>query len=158
MKLRVFDKRDYDLLIGWIDSEKLNYQWSGPNFHFPLDSVQIHEHCSKAEVFPFIFSVSGQNAGYIELVKVSESHFRVCRVFISAIFRGQSISKLMLGQLIELARTKYNASLLSLAVFEQNKVAKSCYESLGFKVTSYEKGTRSFEGETWDLLLMEKRL
>ncbi len=32
MKLRVFDKADYDTLIHWIDSEKLNYQWGGPNF------------------------------------------------------------------------------------------------------------------------------
>ncbi|EPC1319189.1 TPA: GNAT family N-acetyltransferase, partial [Vibrio vulnificus] len=46
MELRAFEKEDHDLLIGWIDSDKLNYQWGGPNFEFPLDSVQISKHCS----------------------------------------------------------------------------------------------------------------
>ena len=158
MELRAFEKEDYDLLIHWIDSEKLNYQWGGPNFNFPLDRSQISKHCSKVEVFPFVFVFQGQKAGYVELFKESEFQFRICRVFISDNFRGQGISKVMLKHLIELSKTKYNAQVLSLAVFERNVVAKTCYESLGFQVTSHESGTRSFEGETWDLLLMDKRL
>lgn len=125
MELRTFKKEDYELLIGWIDSAKLNYQWGGSSFQFPLDSVQIDQHCSQPEVFPFIFTVSGLSAGYVELFKVSESHFRICRVLISNNFRGQGISKLMLGQLIELAEEKYGARSLSLAVFKRNIVAKT---------------------------------
>ena len=158
MELRAFEKEDYELLIGWIDSDKLNYLWGGPKFEFPLNFEQISRHCTQPEVLPFIFVVSGENAGYIELFKVAESHFRICRVFVSNGFRGQGISKQMLGQLIELAKEKYTTNVLSLAVFEQNTVARNCYESLGFSVTSYEVGTRSFEGEDWGLLHMEKWL
>jgi len=158
MELRAFEKEDYELLIGWIDSDKLNYLWGGPKFEFPLNFEQISRHCTQPEVLPFIFVVSGGNAGYIELFKVAESHFRICRVFVSNGFRGQGLSKQMLGQLIELAKEKYTTNVLSLAVFEQNTVARNCYESLGFSVTSYEVGTRSFEGEDWGLLHMEKRL
>ncbi|MDA0110300.1 hypothetical protein OH456_19235 [Vibrio sp. La 4.2.2] len=61
----------------------------------------------------------------------------------------------MLGQLVELAKEKYNASLLSLAVLEHNLVARNCYESMGFTVTSRENGPHSFDGEVWGLLLME---
>ncbi|MEH0715848.1 GNAT family N-acetyltransferase [Vibrio campbellii] len=154
MVLRAFEKKDYELLVGWIDSEKLNYLWGGPTFDFPLDSEQISQHCSQTEVLPFIFVVSGVNAGYVELFKVAESQFRICRVFVSNDFRGQGISKQMLGQLIELAKEKYSASVLSLVVFDQNTVAKNCYESLGFVVTSYEVGA----SEEWGLLHMEKRL
>lgn len=158
MELRAFKKEDHDVLIKWIDSVKLNYQWGGPTFEFPLDSVQISKHCSQTKVFPFIFVISGKSAGYVELFKVSASHFRVCRVFISGSFRGKGASKLMLGQLVELAREKYSASLLSLAVFERNLVARNCYESLGFTVTSRENSSRSFDGQIWGLLRMEKRL
>ena len=158
MELRAFEKEDHDLLIGWIDSGKLNYQWGGPNFKFPLDSAQIGKHCSQPEVFPFVFVVSGESAGYVELFKVSESHFRICRVFVSNRFRGRGLSKLMLSQLIDLAKEEYSASLLSLAVFERNTIAKNCYESLGFSVASIENGTRSFDGEVWGLLRMERRL
>jgi hypothetical protein len=37
MGLRSFEKEGYGLLICWIDSDKLNYQWGGPNLEFPLD-------------------------------------------------------------------------------------------------------------------------
>ncbi|MBD1559935.1 GNAT family N-acetyltransferase [Vibrio sp. S9_S30] len=158
MGLRAFEKEDYNLLISWIDSEKLNYQWGGPQFNFPLDITQVSQHCSKAEVIPFIFVVSGEDVGYVELFKITESHFRICRVFVLGRFRGQGISRLMLVQLLELAKEKYNVSRLSLAVFDRNTVAKNCYESLGFSVTSHEVGTRSFEGEEWGLLRMEKQL
>jgi len=158
MELKAFEKEDYAQLIEWIDSNKLNYQWGGPKFDFPLDFTQISQHCSQPEVFPFIFVVAGQNAGYVELSKVTESHFRICRVFVSNRFRGQGMSKIMLSQLIAMAKAKYDPSVLSLAVFEHNKVAKNCYESLGFVVTAHEVGTRSFEGEVWGLLRMEKWL
>ncbi|WP_261905383.1 GNAT family N-acetyltransferase [Vibrio fortis] len=156
MELREFRQEDYDTLIHWIDSERLNYQWGGPNFDFPLDHDQLEHHCVKAEVLPFIFISNGEEAGYVELFKVSGSQYRICRVFVSNDFRGQGMAKIMLNQLIEKARVEYNAQVLTLAVFERNVVAKRCYESLGFVVTSRESGTRSFDGELWDLLLMEK--
>ncbi len=158
MELRAFDTADYQTLIDWIDSDKLNYQWGGPNFTFPLDHKQLRTHCAKPQVYPFIFVVNDNRAGYIELYKVSDTHFRVCRVFVSNQFRGQGLAKLMLQQLIEFAQLSLNAHELSLAVFEHNNVAKHCYESLGFVVTSHEKGTRSFGGEVWDLVRMTKPL
>ncbi|RQW63709.1 GNAT family N-acetyltransferase [Vibrio viridaestus] len=158
MELRAFEKEDFDLLISWISSDELNYQWGGSKFSFPLDFAQLSQHCAQPEVIPFIFVVSGQSVGYVELVKVTESHFRICRVFVSNRFRGQGMSKSMLNQLIKLAKMEYQARTVSLAVFDRNTVAKNCYKSLGFVITSKQIGTRSFNGEVWDLLLMEKRL
>ncbi|RTZ17268.1 GNAT family N-acetyltransferase [Vibrio aquaticus] len=158
MTLRAFEEKDDDLLIGWIDSEQLNYLWGGPKFDFPLDTNQIRQHCSQPQVHPFVFDVEGKAAGYVELYKESDTHFRICRVFVSNVFRGQGIAKTMLSQLIKLAKAEFKVRLLSLAVFEHNQVAKHCYESLGFVQTSREMGTRSFEGEIWALLLMEKQL
>ncbi len=158
MELRAFDTEDYQTLIDWIDSDKLNYQWGGPNFTFPLDYLQIRNHCAQSQVHPFVFIVDGNRAGYIELYKVSDTHYRVCRVFVSNPFRGQGLAKLMLQQLLEFAKVNLKAHELSLAVFEHNSVARHCYESLGFVVASYEKGTRTFDGEVWDLLRMTKQL
>lgn len=158
MELRAFTVADYATLISWIDDAKLNYLWGGPRFTFPLDHAQLEQHCAQAEVISFMFDIAGKPAGYVELVRKSKSHLRICRVFVSPAFRGQGMAKIMLNQLMALAINQYGASQLSLAVFERNKVAKNCYETLGFKVISHEKGTRAFAGETWDLLLMEKRL
>ncbi|MBU2895372.1 GNAT family N-acetyltransferase [Vibrio hepatarius] len=158
MKLRTFNTNDYNLLIRWIDSEKLNYQWGGPSFDFPLDIIQIDKHCAQAAVIPFIFVVEDSEAGYVELVKVSDESFRICRVFLSNHVRGQGIAKIMLKQLMALAKEQLQAKVLSLAVFKTNTVAKCCYESLGFVVTSHEIVTPSWDGEKWDLLIMEKSI
>ncbi|MEX0335872.1 GNAT family N-acetyltransferase [Vibrio tubiashii] len=157
-KFRPFTQQDYPLLIEWIDSSELNYLWGGPRFEFPLTVEQISEHCLSSEVLPFVFEVNGVNAGYVELFRVSDSHFRICRVYICFGFRGQGVSKTMLTQLIELAQEKYNVSKLSLVVFEQNHAAKNSYASLGFYVTSEQSDVRLFEGKPWTLLGMEKLL
>ncbi|NOH71057.1 GNAT family N-acetyltransferase [Vibrio pectenicida] len=158
MELRTFNPSDHNLLIRWIDSEKLNYQWGGPSFSFPLNSIQINKHCTQPSIFPFIFIVEEREAGYVELVKVSDEHFRICRVFLSNHVRGQGLAKVMLIQLITLAKEQLQAKTLSLAVFKTNTVARCCYESLGFVVTYYETGTQSWDGEVWDLLTMVKSL
>lgn len=157
-KLRPFEQQDYPLLIEWIDSSELNYLWGGPKFEFPLTLDQISEHCQHREVLPFVFTVNDVNAGYVELFRISESHFRICRVYICSGFRGQGISKAMLTQLIELTQENYQVSKLSLVVFEQNHAARNSYASLGFRVTSKQSDVRLFEGKPWTLLGMEKLL
>ena len=63
----------------------------------------------------------------------------------------------MLANLITLAKQSYRAEVLSLAVFNTNTIAKRCYESLGFVETALEKGEHSWDGQVWDLILMEMR-
>jgi len=158
MELRVFHTNDYSTLIGWIDSDRLNYQWGEPNYRFPLDHEQISKHCAQPQVYPFIFVVDDKRAGYVELYRASSLHFRICRVFVSNSFRGRGVAKLMLQQLIDFAISSLNAQEISLAVFEHNHVARRCYESLGFVVIAYEQGTRTFDGEVWNLLRMSKTI
>ncbi|EOG1965261.1 GNAT family N-acetyltransferase, partial [Vibrio cholerae] len=88
MNLEEFQESDFDLLIKWIDSDELNYLWGGPVYVFPLTYEQIHSHCSKAEVFPYLLKVNGRHAGFVELYKVTDEQYRICRVFISNAYRG----------------------------------------------------------------------
>ncbi len=44
---------------------------------------------------------------------------------------------------------------LSLAVFEHNRVARHCYDELGFRQTKKAAGFRTPFGENWKLLVME---
>ncbi|WP_073602031.1 GNAT family N-acetyltransferase [Vibrio aerogenes] len=158
MTLATFTEDDYDQLIGWIDSPELNYLWGGPSYKYPLTRRQIVRHCRQREVFPFLFRVNEQRAGFVELYQIAPRHYRICRVFIADDFRGQGLSKPMLLLLADRAKTDFDCLLLSLAVFGHNQVARRCYESLGFQITAVEKGTRSYGGELWDLVRMEKWL
>lgn len=158
MKLEVFEHKDYDQLTAWIDSEKSCYLWGGPVYKYPLTHQQIENHCKQPQVFPFLFTVENNPVGFVELYQVSANEFRICRVFISPEYRGQNLAQTMLESLIEVAKVNYGANLLTLGVFSHNKPAILCYEKLGF--VEFERVTNSllFDGESWDLARMEKRL
>ena len=157
-QLNAFQSQDYAQLIAWITTEDLNYLWGGPCYRFPLDHQQIKAHCDQDEVFAYLFTVDQRNAGFVELYRESPHCFRLCRVLITDDFRGQKLSQVMLKMVIEKAILEFNAQLITLAVFAHNQAARHCYQTLGFKTTSIEKGTRTFKGQDWDLELMAKAL
>ncbi|MCG9753271.1 GNAT family N-acetyltransferase [Vibrio brasiliensis] len=158
MALRPFEPSHYQVLIDWIDSDQLNYLWGGHCYRFPLTKQQLELHCGKDIVYPFMLEHNGHYAGFVELYQERADCFRICRVFIAPQFRGQGLSGLMLQLLTDYARSNFMVSQLKLAVFEHNTVARQCYQSLGFKVDRIEQGTRSYEGQDWNLVLMSKQL
>lgn len=158
MVLCAFTENDVEQLINLISSEELNYLWGGPTYSYPLTYQQIATHCSQSEVMAFIFQVSGENVGFIELFHVSGAHYRICRVFISNEFRGLGLAKKMVNAVLIKAQHYFACNKISLAVFNHNLVAKNCYQSLGFEVVCTELGTRSYKGKQWDLVRMEKQL
>ncbi len=158
MKLERFSSQHYDLLIGWIHSEEQMYLWSGPTYSFPLNVSQIKAHCSKPEVNPFILFNGSQPVGFVELYKITKHHYRVCRVLIAQEYRGNGLSKTMLNLVINKAVDDFGTIKLSLGVFERNQVAQRCYQDIGFKVVSFDRGSRVVNGEPWTLVHMEKSL
>ncbi|HAS61625.1 MAG TPA: GNAT family N-acetyltransferase [Vibrio sp.] len=156
--LNAFQPQDYAQLIAWITTEDLSYLWGGPCYRFPLDHQQIKAHCDQDEVFAYLFTVDNRNAGFVELYRESAHCFRLCRVFIADDYRGQKLAEVMLKMVIEKASLEFNARLITLAVFAHNQAAKRCYQTLGFRTTAIEKGTRTFKEQSWDLELMAKAL
>ncbi|MFC3023884.1 GNAT family N-acetyltransferase [Vibrio zhugei] len=154
--LRRFTAQDADHLITTIDSKQQCYLWSGPTYQYPLDHHQIEMHCAKREVYPYIFDYEGQAIGYVELYKVSPWHYRICRVLVFTPYRSQGWSKLMLQAAIDVAYHHHHAYKLSLAVFERNHIALHCYRDLGFRVSSVDRQSRTFEGEIWPLVRMKR--
>lgn len=158
MRLEAFTDNNFNQLIHWINSEELNYLWGGSTYSYPLTYSQIMSHCSQLKVIPFIFVVSGINVGFIELFHVSDSHYRICRVFIADEYRGKGLSKKMIESTIAKAHIIFHCNVISLAVFSHNIVAKKCYASLGFKEVSIELDVRRCVDKPWDLIRMEKQL
>ncbi len=158
MRLEQFSEQHYDFLISWIHSEEHMYLWSGPTYSYPLDCAQVKAHCSKPEVNPFIVFNDAQPIGFTELYKVTQRHYRICRVIVAKEYRGQGLSKIMLNLIIDKALTDFGAWKLSLGVFERNRIAQNCYRDLGFKVRSVDRQSRIVNGEAWPLITMEKSL
>jgi RimJ/RimL family protein N-acetyltransferase len=157
VQLTDFTEVDYPTLINWICSEELNYLWGGPLYRYPITCQQIAQHCGKDGIYPYLLTVKGEAAGYAELCRESESQYRVCRVFIADRYKGRGYAKQMLQLLVELAKDKFDAQTLTLAVFEHNVVALNLYRALGFQSMAEER-CRLPNNEVWPLLRMEKRL
>ncbi|MGF1731743.1 GNAT family N-acetyltransferase [Photobacterium kasasachensis] len=155
MYLARFSEDDYEKLISWVPNEAFNYLWGGPVYSFPLTIEQIHGHVSKPEVNPFVLLDNDNVIGYIELHRESVSVYRLCRVLIaSESDRGKGYGKRLVALALDYALDTLKAKKVTLAVFEHNDRAISCYQSLGFTVTAKETGLRSFNGESWNLLYM----
>lgn len=154
MELVPFTPTHYQDLIAWISSPELNYQWGGPVYDFPLTIEQISNHCEKPDIFPFLFLVEGEVAGFIEFRRASDTLCRICRVLILDPFKGRGLAKEMVSLLIKEAKLATNCSEFSLCVFDHNEAAKSLYQSLGFQVASSEKSSEKIFGRYWIALEM----
>ncbi|MGF1761433.1 GNAT family N-acetyltransferase [Photobacterium sagamiensis] len=159
MYLETFTAMDYDVLVNWIPNEEFNYLWGGPAYEYPLTEQQIITHVSRPEVTPFILKYEEKNIGYIELLKESQTTYRLCRVLIGdKSQRGKGHGKVLVELAIDYAKTVLNAKKINLAVFGHNQKAINCYQSLGFEVTGKDTASRSFGGQNWTSLYMEKAL
>ncbi|MDV5170238.1 GNAT family N-acetyltransferase [Photobacterium rosenbergii] len=159
MRLVSFSQEDMDVLLNWVHSPELNHLWSGDRFTFPLDKYQLSNHLICEEVTPMILHENGQRFGYIELFRESATTYRLCRVLIGEpSSRGKGHGRRMVELAIEHARTQLNAENLKLTVFEHNRQARRCYESLGFEVYERKPGFVAANGESWTALYMKKVL
>lgn len=159
MYLEKFTVMDYAVLVNWISNEDFNYLWGGPVYEFPLTEQQIITHVTRSEVTPFILKHEDENIGYIELLQETQTTYRLCRVLIGdKTQRGKGYGKVLVELAIDYAKTVLNVTKINLAVFGHNQKAINCYQSLGFEVTGKETGLRSFNGQNWTLLYMEKAL
>ena len=156
MYLEAFKPCDYSLLINWIPDEEFNLLWGGPLYKWPITVEQIAEHQRKAEVNSFWLVSEDEKVGFIELFKVSDTEYRLCRIIISEqAGRGKGYGKHLVQLAVRHAQEKLGAEVISLAVFEQNSLAIKCYESIGFRTYVRETGVRGFNGQDWPLLRMK---
>ncbi|PMN92367.1 GNAT family N-acetyltransferase [Enterovibrio norvegicus] len=159
MELVPFGENDAAQLCAWIPDAKANFQWGGPAFSFPLTPDQICTHIAREEVAPYLVKHHEEAVGYIELFRVSDNEYRLCRVLIaSPTQRGKGLGHQLVALALEKARVIPNVYKVSLAVFAHNTAAISCYSSLGFVVLPDHTKTRFFNGESWTLLRMERWL
>ncbi|WP_028022001.1 GNAT family N-acetyltransferase [Enterovibrio calviensis] len=159
MELVPFGENDAAQLCAWIPDATTNVQWGGPTFSFPVTPEQICTHIARDEVRPFLLIHNREALGYIELFRVSDNEYRLCRVLIaSPANRGKGLGRRLVELALEKARLISNVYKVSLAVFAHNTAAISCYSSLGFIVSPEQTKTRISNGETWTLLRMERWL
>jgi len=156
MQLIRFSEENNQQLIDWIDNKELNILWSGHSFQFPLTDIQLKQHYTNACVSPFLFMIDNKPSGYVELYKISEIEYRICRVFIAPNYRGNHYAMKMISLLLNHAKQNFNFKFITLAVYSQNTAAIKCYKKLGFIPYNIELNNIRNNNKSWDLIRMQK--
>ncbi|MGF1704250.1 GNAT family N-acetyltransferase [Photobacterium makurazakiensis] len=156
MRLIPFEVKDSSLLVSWIPSRESSLLWGGRVYDWPITPIQIVERQKKPEVMSFLMVDNAVKIGFIEILKVTNEEYRLCRVIISeSAGRGNGYGKILVQLAISYIRENFMAKVVTLAVFEKNESALHCYNSVGFRLTSREINSRFFDGCYWPLLKME---
>lgn len=162
MKLKRFEKTDFQKLLEWIESPRFLMQWAGPAFSYPLDQNQLEKHfeASKAET-PIRLAFKAVDSedkmmGYIELNNIDRNHetATVSRVLAGPHTRGKGTGEAMVRGITKIGFDELHLHRLDLRVFDFNKGAIACYEKAGFQKEGTLRDVRKFEGEYWSSIVM----
>lgn len=75
-------------------------------------------------------------------------------MYVQQEYRGKSVGKLLLNELIERAKALNEVEILLLDIVKNNVLAKSLYLSLGFQIYGTEKRAYKYKSQYFDLEFM----
>ncbi len=134
--IKKYEDTDFKLLTDWVTDDDLLFQFSGPDWTFPITKEQIRNHQLK---FPFRQLYVGYNANceaYAlgEIITNEQDAPRLGRLLIgNPSLRGKGLGQVFIGELIEECSKLHSPEQIHLFVYEHNLQAIKCYERLGFR-------------------------
>lgn len=132
---------DIDQLMKWFPDVDATRIWGGPDFRHPFNRHSFAEDIHWGRMATFTLrSPSGEFAGFGQIYK-RLSRINLARLAVNPALRGQGIGKRLIKMLMTVGPQMFSCSEFSLFVYRDNVVAAKCYESLGFKVTTYPEKT-----------------
>lgn len=158
MEIRPYETSDGAVVAGWFRQERTMRLWSANRYsHFPLTGEDINAHYDEFRGNPdfsaWMVWENGRPVGHFALLRREFGEVRVLYVVVDNQLRGKEIGQRMMRDCIRYAVTQLEAQTLSLCVFEQNEIARRCYEACGFREAPPHKMVSVME-EQWRCLEM----
>ena len=141
---------DIGQLMKWFPDADATRIWGGPAFRHPFNRHSFTEdiHWGRMATFS-LRSPAGEFAAFGQLYE-RLNRINLARLAVNPTMRGQGIGRRLLEMLMTLGPQMFSCAEFSLFVYRDNVVAAKCYESMGFKVTSYPE--TALLGEVCDYL------
>ena len=155
-KLRKYNpEKDFDTIKNWISDERTHALWCANRTKFPLDRSSFDELLDDVSVrcgdSPFVvtdeddkpigffcFSLNNDtNEGMLKFVMVDPDK------------RGIGLGKEMIRRAVRYAFDVTKADSVQLMVFTENKRARKCYESVGFRERHTDPDAFRYMDESW---------
>lgn len=156
MRIRPYiESKDYEFLAEWITDEKTHALWCANLIPYPItrenlrsileksaaewtDSAYVATEDNGKVIGFFCYSVNTyDNSGFLKFIVVDSG------------LRGKGHGKEMLQLALRYAFQITGVESVKLNVFEENTLAKRCYEKAGFVERHVEKDTFLYKGELW---------
>ena len=161
MRIRPYiESRDYKYIEKWVGDEKNHALWCANLIPYPVTKENLHDFLEKTAVewtdsayvatdtngkiigF-FCYSINvDNNTGFLRLVIIDHN------------LRGKGYGKEMLKLALQYAFEMTGVKLVQLYVFDENVVAKHCYEQVGFIEESITQNAFIYKNELWNRCLM----
>ena len=160
--LRPFSRQDFPSLVRWSDSPEHLRLWSGSQFEFPLDEVQLERYLRESEesssswLFTAMVSSQEMPVGHLGLRNVNRraGYGRIVDVVVDPSLRGQSIGRRMMYRLLEFGFDELSLHRIDLGVFEINRQAIRFYERLGFQKEGISRHVLKVGPDYWNMCQM----
>lgn len=147
--------KDYEYVSKWVDDERTHAFWCANRLPYPITQQSFHVFLEKNAVDwtdnAYIATENdGQAVGFFcYSVNTTDNIGFLKFVIVDKRKRGKGYGKEMLNLALQYAFQITGANAVQLNVFNENALAKSCYEKVGFVERSIDKDVFPYKDELW---------
>jgi RimJ/RimL family protein N-acetyltransferase len=136
VRLRPFDRSDFEPLISWVPTPHALSRWCGAFFSHPLNEHQLRRYLDSQPLVRTIFTattLSGEALGHISIAMIwPHLSSRLSRVLVAPSHRGRGIGRTMVANATAFSFDTHHVDRIDLGVAADNAVAIACYYGQGF--------------------------
>lgn len=160
LRLRPYKSADAETIVGWLGDERSFYQWCGGRYEsYPISAGDMNDYYRATEgLYPMTAVDENGIAGHLTLryMDQEEKDVRLGFVIVDPGRRGKGCGRELVQLAAKYAITFMGAEKVSLAVFENNTRAYTCYLAAGFQdVTAETSNAYTFKDESWHCRRLE---
>ena len=156
MRIRPYiSSKDYEYLSKWINDERTHVYWCANRLSYPITQKSFHDFLEQISIewtdIAYVATEdNGQPVGFFCYSVNTEDNIGFLKfVIVDKEKRGNGYGKRMLNLALQYAFQITGATAVQLYVFEENTLAKHCYEKVGFIESNVDKTTFAYKDELW---------
>lgn len=165
VSLEPLDDNDFEAVEQWNRGQPRDFitQWAGPQYEYPLTAAYLSAHHAGhnepgADTFIYRIMLGDEMIGTVQLLRINrdERTAIVGRFLIGEEkHRGKGYGRQALREIVKLGFEEFGLNAVMLSVFDFNKGAIRCYESVGFRAFEFEPEAYQSETGPWELIRMK---
>lgn len=156
IRLRPYKSSDAEYLIHWIKDERVFSMWCADRFTYPLTEEQLQKYKENYDndEHGWIFTALNETGSPVGHLLMRAADYENQSVHLGFIVvnpdcRGQGYGKEMVSLAVNYAFEILKVKRVTLKVFENNRTARQCYQSCGFRDEAYHKDKFLYKEEKW---------